>query len=134
MEWRFDRDIPLGWVVTRSVLHSFGPGAPIGIAAVIAALCSKRGLEVDDDDIDRWLGREHELQIALTGRLGGPTPLHRVAIERERRIPELEARITPPMIPLLNHSPPKIGRNETCPCGSNKKFKRCCGKSALVVR
>jgi uncharacterized protein len=21
----------------------------------------------------------------------------------------------------------KIGRNETCPCGSGKKFKRCCG-------
>jgi len=20
----------------------------------------------------------------------------------------------------------KIGRNETCPCGSNKKYKRCC--------
>lgn len=22
----------------------------------------------------------------------------------------------------------KIGRNETCPCGSNKKFKKCCGR------
>lgn len=24
----------------------------------------------------------------------------------------------------------KIGRNEPCPCGSGKKFKKCCGKSA----
>ena len=23
---------------------------------------------------------------------------------------------------------PKIGRNEACPCGSGKKYKRCCGK------
>ena len=23
---------------------------------------------------------------------------------------------------------PKIGRNELCPCGSGKKFKKCCGK------
>ncbi len=23
---------------------------------------------------------------------------------------------------------PKIGRNEPCPCGSGKKYKRCCGK------
>ena len=23
----------------------------------------------------------------------------------------------------------KIGRNETCPCGSGKKFKKCCGAS-----
>lgn len=22
---------------------------------------------------------------------------------------------------------PKIGRNDTCPCGSQKKFKKCCG-------
>jgi preprotein translocase subunit SecA len=24
-------------------------------------------------------------------------------------------------------SEPKIGRNEPCPCGSGKKYKRCCG-------
>src|SRR5438128_7466024 len=23
---------------------------------------------------------------------------------------------------------PKVGRNDACPCGSNKKFKNCCGK------
>jgi len=23
---------------------------------------------------------------------------------------------------------PKVGRNDLCPCGSNKKFKQCCGK------
>ena len=23
----------------------------------------------------------------------------------------------------------KIGRNDPCPCGSGKKFKKCCGKS-----
>ncbi|MEZ0574736.1 YchJ family protein [Halodesulfovibrio aestuarii] len=24
---------------------------------------------------------------------------------------------------------PKVGRNEPCPCGSGKKFKKCCGKN-----
>ena len=24
-------------------------------------------------------------------------------------------------------APPKIGRNEPCPCGSGKKYKKCCG-------
>ncbi len=24
--------------------------------------------------------------------------------------------------------PPKVGRNEPCPCGSGKKYKKCCGK------
>ncbi len=24
--------------------------------------------------------------------------------------------------------PRKVGRNEPCPCGSGKKYKKCCGK------
>jgi hypothetical protein len=31
----------------------------------------------------------------------------------------------PAPIPYL--APPKVGRNEPCPCGSGKKFKKCCG-------
>lgn len=23
---------------------------------------------------------------------------------------------------------PKVGRNDPCPCGSGKKFKKCCGR------
>ena len=26
---------------------------------------------------------------------------------------------------------PKVGRNEPCPCGSGKKFKKCCGSAGL---
>ena len=29
--------------------------------------------------------------------------------------------------PEPQRSPGKIGRNEPCPCGSGKKYKRCCG-------
>ena len=33
----------------------------------------------------------------------------------------------------LNYVPvrtePKIGRNDPCPCGSGKKYKKCCGKN-----
>ncbi len=29
--------------------------------------------------------------------------------------------------PAGTHSAPKVGRNEPCPCGSGKKFKKCCG-------
>ncbi|MGE3189469.1 MAG: SEC-C metal-binding domain-containing protein [Vicinamibacterales bacterium] len=25
-------------------------------------------------------------------------------------------------------APPKVGRNEPCPCGSGKKYKKCCGR------
>lgn len=29
----------------------------------------------------------------------------------------------------FRHDQPKIGRNDLCPCGNGKKFKKCCGKN-----
>ncbi|MDA8376896.1 MAG: preprotein translocase subunit SecA [Planctomycetia bacterium] len=34
-----------------------------------------------------------------------------------------------PLDPIVNAGP-KIGRNDPCPCGSGKKYKHCCGRSA----
>jgi uncharacterized protein len=31
---------------------------------------------------------------------------------------------------MSKHLQAKIGRNEPCPCGSGKKFKKCCGLAA----
>lgn len=28
----------------------------------------------------------------------------------------------------IHREEPKIGRNDACPCGSGKKYKKCCGK------
>ena len=28
----------------------------------------------------------------------------------------------------VRYTGPKVGRNDPCPCGSGKKFKKCCGK------
>lgn len=36
---------------------------------------------------------------------------------------DLEGQVTAP----IERSTPKIGRNDPCPCGSGKKFKKCCG-------
>ena len=33
-----------------------------------------------------------------------------------------------PIVEFTNLSSKKIGRNQPCPCGSGKKYKRCCGK------
>lgn len=33
----------------------------------------------------------------------------------------------PYVVPETYRAPPKVGRNEPCPCGSGKKFKKCCG-------
>jgi uncharacterized protein YchJ len=37
-----------------------------------------------------------------------------------------------PTMPIVEHSP-KIGRNAPCPCGSGRKYKKCCGGIKNVV-
>lgn len=43
-----------------------------------------------------------------------------------REIQDGEVREAPKQKPIINDD--KIGRNDPCPCGSNKKYKKCCGK------
>ena len=42
--------------------------------------------------------------------------------EPETEAPEEEVHIT------FHRETPKVGRNDLCPCGSGKKYKKCCGK------
>ena len=43
------------------------------------------------------------------------------------RLPEhLRPRLN---IETVVNERPKVGRNEPCPCGSNLKFKKCCGRN-----
>ena len=60
----------------------------------------------------RWKAAELPLPDA-DGNFPEPEPL-----------PEFEL----PPLSLPYFAPPKVGRNEPCPCGSGKKFKKCCGK------
>lgn len=39
---------------------------------------------------------------------------------------ESEEAFDRPPVPTI--APPKIGRNDPCPCGSENKFKKCCGR------
>lgn len=46
-------------------------------------------------------------------------------VNNERKFGELIANYYSPNKPNRRNTP-KIGRNELCPCGSNKKHKKCC--------
>lgn len=45
--------------------------------------------------------------------------------EEERHFVRMEV---PPTTRQMSRRPPKVGRNEPCPCGSGAKFKKCCLK------
>ena len=66
-----------------------------------------------DDDRTRYEDLNRDLRFFQTQRLG-VNPRH--VVEFPPRNEDRRAR--------------KIGRNDPCPCGSGKKFKRCCGANA----
>ncbi len=41
---------------------------------------------------------------------------------------EDEPKLPPPVEPVQVDKSKQAGRNDPCPCGSGKKFKKCCGK------
>jgi SEC-C motif len=64
-----------------------------------------------------------------------PSPKVHNNAQSEISVPSSSPVTDPPPPPEMAHnsaqqpirrSTPKVGRNESCPCGSGKKFKRCC--------
>jgi hypothetical protein len=45
----------------------------------------------------------------------------------EAELPGLPGYGPPEEVPQPYVAPPKVGRNDPCPCGSGKKYKKCCG-------
>ncbi len=47
------------------------------------------------------------------------------ALQRQTPPKNFIEMLVPPTQKQLKRDPPKVGRNEPCPCGSGKKFKNC---------
>ena len=49
-----------------------------------------------------------------------------VSLMRSERQAYMNPMSVPPTTAQMRRDPPRVGRNDTCPCGSGKKYKRCC--------
>jgi len=59
-----------------------------------------------------------------------PVKRDKLAIEVEAAIPHIHKFWEPlrqSAVTQVQRDAPKVGRNDDCPCGSGKKFKKCCG-------
>lgn len=93
-----------------------------------------------DDDSTTWTGLEvirtengQETDskgivefIAYCNVKGATSHLHEISqfIRENNRWYYLEGKGQQP----VRRDTPKVGRNDPCPCGSGKKFKKCCGR------
>jgi uncharacterized protein len=85
------------------------------------------------------LALEHEQpEAGATHPLAGlaPEELARFTAAARERLPEAVQDVYDclaahrPKAEPVRREAPKVGRNDPCPCGSGKKFKRCCGAAA----
>ncbi len=67
-------------------------------------------MAVDDSRQDKRFDRQREDKARARASLPG----------------EDEGPLPPPVEPI--HAEKAVGRNDPCPCGSGKKYKKCCGK------
>jgi uncharacterized protein len=59
-----------------------------------------------------------------------PVKAHKLALEMEANLPAIHrfwATRRKPAVETVKREDPKVGRNDDCPCGSGKKYKKCCG-------
>ncbi|MCB1865930.1 MAG: SEC-C domain-containing protein [Chromatiales bacterium] len=86
------------------------------------------GLEVigsqlrgDDDGMVEFIARYREK--------GVPRKYHERAVFKrsDGRWYFVDGRMVSP--PTVTRETPKVGRNDPCPCGSGKKYKKCCGQA-----
>ena len=74
-----------------------------------------------------------EIEEAELAEVDNPVKAHKLALEIEANLP-LVYRFWLPRrkaaVSTLKREEPKVGRNDDCPCGSGKKYKKCCGADA----
>ena len=91
------------------------------IMAEIAAFLKERGVQ-QTIMADRIMGCPH--QEGVDYPTGGTCPHCPFWKEIDRLTHRPKTAVAPG---VTSDAPPQVGRNDPCPCGSGKKFKKCCG-------
>lgn len=83
----------------------------------------------------KFIGYDMFKEMAKNVRHETINAMMHVQIERKEETKSQMVTQEPTSERLIQHGPykratPKIGRNDKCPCGSGKKYKNCCGRSA----
>ncbi|MEO7496563.1 MAG: UPF0149 family protein [Massilia sp.] len=74
-----------------------------------------------------------EIEEAELAEVDNPVKGHKLALEIEANLPAIHKFWIPlrkAAVETVKRDGPKVGRNDDCPCGSGKKYKKCCGADA----
>jgi preprotein translocase subunit SecA len=76
--------------------------------------------------------REDTAKLMLTVEIISESEQREKALARLRMANAVSALSAGPKKKPIRNTVAKIGRNDPCPCGSGKKYKKCCGRTPEV--
>jgi hypothetical protein len=84
--------------------------------------CREKGIEVNEDTLEdpRTQDLQNEWKSTPRDAFDGKTPAEML---------EDNPGLIPPKVETFRREEPRVGRNDPCPCGSGKKYKKCCGRA-----
>jgi hypothetical protein len=93
------------------------------LLADFGAFCQKRGVEMETE--------QGEMNEALQELQQEWLHTPRDTLDGKKPAEVLDGgSLFPTKVETFRREEPKVGRNDPCPCGSGKKYKKCCGKAA----
>jgi uncharacterized protein len=108
------------WAALWALDAFTGTGDPdrIGLVTPFLRLGEEAGLQltIKEGSTERWLE-------AIVPSLAA---IHAHWLERRTSRPAVVSRAP------LRREAPKVGRNDACPCGSGRKYKKCCGQAPTL--
>ncbi len=84
-----------------------------------------RPISVEDERELRGAHARRQQQVSYSGPESAPPP--RRTKPRRTKPGRMDAR-SAAAVKTVVRTMPKVGRNKPCPCGSGKKYKKCCGR------
>ncbi len=89
------------------------------VLADFLVFCREKGIDLSGGNLNdpRIESLQKEWLSIPRNSFDGKTPSEMLSIAQEK-------------VQTFRRQNPRVGRNDPCPCGSGKKFKKCCGKEA----
>jgi hypothetical protein len=90
------------------------------VMADLTAYCQEQGVDVSAmTDPEKMQELEAQWKDTPRPAFDGKTPAEML---------EEEPSLIPKKVETVRREEPRVGRNDPCPCGSGKKYKKCCGR------
>lgn len=120
-------------IKTKVVSSEFRSTTAANLRRIFAAMESQRQRAVTNEDVIEVDGDESEVtatNVAESAPTASQSPKTVADVFASMMSSRMAARPMAAM-PQPARGPSTVGRNDPCPCGSGKKFKKCCGRNEI---